>query len=232
MTNSQLPLNLGHRQATGRADFLVTDTNREAVSWIDSWPKWPANALGLYGPAGCGKTHLVDVFAARTGAELIDASSLASRDPVSIANCVAAAAWDDAENIQDEHAFFHLFNALREAGKHFLVVGRTAPARLKISLPDLQSRLAGMPAVEILQPDDATIAAVLAKLFHDRQLDVSPSLIDFVLKRVPRTFSAVQMLVDRVDQQALAQGRKITVPLVRDVLDGLIAQGAGFDEQL
>lgn len=232
MTAAQLPLNLGHRRATGRADFLVTDANRDAVGWIDAWPDWPGNALGLYGPAGCGKSHLAQVFVARTGADLLDVSQFKARDPVSIANTCQSIAWDDADAFHDEQVFFHFFNAMREANKPLLIVGCKAPARWNISLPDLKSRLAGMPAVEILPPDDATMAAVLTKLFHDRQLDIAPNLIDFILKRVPRTFSAVQLLVDQTDQEALAQNRKITVPLVRDVLAALTAQGAWFDETL
>lgn len=230
MSARQLPLDLGHRLATGRADFLVTDANREAISWIDSWPNWPAHALGLYGPAGSGKSHLVDVFAAKADAHILDINSLASQNPLSIAESHNAVAWDNADALVDERGLLHFFNAMREASKHLLIVGRSAPARWPVTLPDLKSRLAGMPAVEIRAPDDATIAAVLTKLFHDRQLDIEESLIDFVLKRVPRTFSAVQSLVEAVDQEALARNRKITVPLVRDVLDALVTQGSGFDE--
>lgn len=230
MSTRQLPLNLGHRFASGRADFLVTDTNKDAVGWIDAWPDWPSNALGLYGPKGCGKSHLVHVFAAKTGAQILSIEDLKSRDPLSIAESCKAVAWDNSESLPDEQAFFHFFNAMRASGKSLLIVGRTAPARWPVSLPDLRSRLAGMPAVEILAPDDTTMTAVLTKLFHDRQLEISPGLIDFVLKRIPRTFAAIQKLVGAVDQEALAQNRKITVPLVRDVLDALASQGAWFDE--
>ena len=119
----------------------------------------------------------------------------------------------------DESALFHLFNVVREARKHLLIVGQTAPARWDVALPDLKSRLSGMPSVEIRSPDDATIAAVLVKLFRDRQLEVTPELVGYVQKRIPRTFAAIQKMTERVDHDALAQNRKITVPLVRDILD-------------
>lgn len=147
-----------------------------------------------------------------------------------MADSFEAVVWDNADALIDETALFHFFNAMRAADKHFLIVGRTAPARWPVTLPDLKSRLTAIPAVEILAPDDATLMAVLAKLFHDRQLDVSPDVIEFSMKRAPRTFSAIRRLVDAVDQEALAQRRKITVPLVREVLDRLSAQGAWLDE--
>lgn len=230
MSTRQLPLDLGHRKAIGRADFLITDANRDAISWIDSWPKWPSNALGIYGPPGCGKSHLVHVFAAKANAHILDVSHLAAQNPLSMADSFDAVAWDNADALIDETALFHFFNAMRAADKHFLIVGRTAPARWPVTLPDLKSRLAAMPSVEILAPDDATIMAVLAKLFHDRQLDVSPEVVEFAVKRVPRTFSAIRDLVDSVDHEALAQKRKITVPLVREVLVVLSAQGSWLDE--
>ncbi len=219
MSSRQLPLELGHRPAMDRADFLVTDANREAVGWIDSWPAWPSHALGLYGPAGCGKSHLVHVFAAKAGAHLIDVTMLASADPVALACAHPALIWDGADTVPNEQALFHLFNAVREAGKHLLIVGRSAPARWDIALPDLKSRLAGMPSVAMHTPDDATMAAVLIKLFRDRQLEIGPDFVDYVQKRIPRTFVALQSFAEIVDREALAQRRKVTVPLVRDLLN-------------
>jgi chromosomal replication initiation ATPase DnaA len=216
--SEQLPLDLGHRPALGRTDFLVTDASREAIGWIDSWPNWPSYGLGIYGPPGCGKSHLSHVFAAKANAHILDDNDLRYSNPVVLASEHNALVWDDANEVLDEQALFHLFNAVREAGKHFLVVSRAAPARWTVTLLDLKSRLAGMPAVEIGMPDDATIMAVLVKLFRDRQVEVTPDLVDYIGNRVPRTFGAAQALVDQVDRQALAQNRRITVPFVRGVL--------------
>ncbi|MGB1875707.1 MAG: HdaA/DnaA family protein [Rhodospirillaceae bacterium] len=217
--SKQLPLELGHRTAIGRADFLVTDANREAVGWIDTWPNWPAPCLGLYGPPGCGKSHLVQVFVAKADAHVLEVDEISQVEPVSLVEAHKALVWDKADAVPDESALFHLFNVVREARKHLLIVGQMAPARWDVTLPDLKSRLSGMPSVEIRSPDDATIAAVLVKLFRDRQLEVTPELVDYVQKRIPRTFAAIQKLTERVDHDALAQNRKITVPLVRDILD-------------
>jgi chromosomal replication initiation ATPase DnaA len=219
--SQQLPLELGHRPALGRTDFLVTDASREAIGWIDSWPNWPSYGLGIYGPPGCGKSHLSHVFAAKANAHLLNYEDLRSANPVVLVSEHDALVWDDANEVPDEQMLFHLLNAVREARKQLLIVSRAAPSRWEVTLPDLKSRLAGLPAVEIGMPDDATITAVLVKLFRDRQVDVAPDLIDYIGNRVPRTFGAVQALVDQIDRQALAQNRRVTVPFVRDVLKTL-----------
>lgn len=218
VTSRQIPLELGHRPALDRADLLVTAGNREAVSWIDSWPDWPSHAVALFGPEGCGKSHLVHVFAAKTRAEIITADDLASVTPIELAQEHKALAWDDAEAAADETSVFHLYNAVREAGGHLLICSRTPPARWPVTLPDLKSRLAAVPAVEILPPDDATLIALLAKLFRERQVGVSEDALTYIVNRIPRTFAAVQAVVGATDRAALGQGRKISVPLIRDVL--------------
>ena len=219
MTSQQIPLELGHRPALGRADFLITEANREAVSWIDSWPNWPAPVVGLYGPPGCGKSHLAAVFSAKSKAYFLDADEMEDSDPLSLVKAHAALVWDGADAIVNERALFHLFNAVRELGKHFLIVGPTAPSRWPVTLPDLKSRLAGMPLVAMHAPDDATMSAVLIKVFRDRQVEVGPDVIEFVHKRIPRTFSAILTFVDVVDRESLAQNRKISIPFVRELLN-------------
>ena len=219
MSSQQLPLDLGHRPALGRADLFVTEGNCDAVSWIDKWPDWPGHALALYGPAGCGKTHLVQVFAARSHAHVLCDEDLLSLDPVHMAASHQALALDQTNGCLHEQPLLHLYNAVREAGGHLLIVGREAPARWTIDLPDLKSRLNGMLAVQIYTPDDATMTAVLAKLFRDRQLTITPDVIDYAVTRMPRTFAASRSLVETADKEALAQGRRVTVPLVRDILN-------------
>ncbi len=218
MSSQQLPLNLGYRPALGRTDLLVTDGIREAVTWIDKWPAWPSHALALFGPAGCGKTHLVHVFAAVSQACVVRASELPSLDPVDLASAHEAVAMDCSDEPIAEEALLHLYNAVHEENGHLLIAARDAPARWPIELPDLQSRLKAMPAVQIRPPDDATIMAVVTKLFRDRQLSISSDVIDYVIARIPRTFSASRRLVDRADKEALAQNRRVTVPLIRDII--------------
>jgi chromosomal replication initiation ATPase DnaA len=87
-----------------------------------------------------------------------------------------------------------------------------------VTLPDLASRLAAMPAVAIAPPDDALLAAVLVKLFADRQLAIGADVVDYLVGRMERSFAAASAMVERLDRAALAERRAVTVPLVRKML--------------
>ena len=208
----QLVLDLGHRPALGREDFLVGPANAEAVGWIDRYPEWPSYGLAIVGPAGCGKSHLAQVFASRANAKSLGPAEFAA-DRVS-----SGAAYLVEDAGADERKLLHFLNAVRENNAHVLLTARAAPARWGAALPDLASRLAALPVVRISAPDDAMREAVLVKLFADRQLDVAPDVIAYLLSRMDRSFEAMRHLVARADAESLAHGRAVTVPLVKDLL--------------
>jgi chromosomal replication initiation ATPase DnaA len=216
----QLTLDLGHRPALGREDFLVSAGNAAAMAWLDRWPEWPAPALVVHGPAGCGKTHLAHVFAARSGAAIVDAAAIGREDPPLLVTAPALVV-EDADRGGDQVALFHLFNLARESRCLVLWTGRSAPSRWGLTLPDLGSRLRAIPNVAIEPPDDALLAALLVKLFADRQLKVPAEVIAYVLPRLERSFAAARLVVETVDGLALEARREITVPLVREVLQRL-----------
>ncbi len=218
MSQYQLPLDLGHRPLLGGADFLVTDCNAEAAAWLDRWPAWPAPALCLFGPAGAGKTHLAHMFAERTGAVLLAARALSLGQVPDLA-VQPAVVVEDADRGVLEVALFHLYNACKEAGTRLLLTARLPPARWPLTLPDLRSRLNAAPAVPIRPPDDALMAALLLKLFADRQLKVGQDVLAYALPRLERSFAAIQHFVAQLDALALAERRPITVPLARRVLE-------------
>jgi DnaA regulatory inactivator Hda len=224
---AQLPLDLGHRPALGREDFLVAPPNREAVSWLDRWPRWPSPALALYGPAGSGKTHLAHVFEARSQAVSIPADELAADRARPLLGNSRAAILDNAERALGAgggEGLFHLYNLLAEKKGHLLLVSRDPPSRWGIALADLRSRLLAAPVIEIHPPDDALLAAVLLKLFADRQLQVGGEVISYLVTHIERSFAAAREAVETLDRAALASHRPITIPFARHVLES----GAGF----
>jgi chromosomal replication initiation ATPase DnaA len=223
----QLALDLGHRPALGRADFLVAPGNAVAVEWIDRWPDWPGHGLALHGPAGAGKTHLACVFRERSGARAVAPAALGRAEPPELLGDAAACVIDGLEegSLADEAAargLFHLFNMLAERRGALLLVGRLAPARWRVALPDLRSRLVTLPTAALGPPDDALLRALLVKLFDDRQLALPEAVLSYLLPRMERSFDAAQALVEALDRAALSGRRTLTVPLAREVLEGQI----------
>lgn len=216
-TSYQLALDLGHRPAFGREDFLVAPGNQDAVEWIDRWPAWPGHVLALFGPAGCGKSHLAQVFALRAQAVAIAAPDLTT-DAVGALLAKYKAFLVEEGDACDERALFHLFNGVRESKGTLLLTGREPPARWATELADLKSRLSSIPAVPIAPPDDAMMEAVLVKLFSDRQLSISPDVIAYVLRRIDRSFAAARHLVATADKESLAGKRPITIPLMKTII--------------
>lgn len=227
--SSQLPLDLAHRPAMGADDFLVAAGNAEAVAWLDRWPDWPAPALLVHGPGGCGKTHLAQVWRARSGAPLTSPRALAGADLPALLAGAGAVAIDDAQAVAGdpaaERALFHLYNMARETGGSLLLTASSPPRRWRLGLPDLRSRLLAAPSVAVRAPDDGLLAAVLVKLFADRQVRVGSDLVDYLLPRMERSFDAARGLVARLDRAALARQRPITLRLAREVLAGEPEEG-------
>lgn len=225
--SGQLALDLPHRPALTRDDFLVADCNRAAVAFIDRWPDWPAPALVVHGPPGCGKSHLAAAFRAASGARLVDQRRFGIDDPPELLGDTKAAVIDGLVPGFAEDALLHLHNMLRDRCGHLLITAASPPSRWSVALPDLRSRLTAAPAVAVSEPDDMLIAAVLVKLFSDRQITVSEELIRFVLPRLERSFAAVRTFVGTVDKAALSDRRRVTVPLARQVLDGMMGGSTG-----
>jgi chromosomal replication initiation ATPase DnaA len=211
---SQLGLDLPYRPALGRADFLVSASNAAALGWIERWPDWPSHALVLHGPEGCGKSHLAHLWCKRTGARLISGRELTEWEALSISPGVAV----DDSDWASETALLHLYNSSAETSASLLVVARSAPSAWPIALPDLASRLRAAPAIGVVPPDDALLAAVFVKHFADRQLRVQPPVIAYLVRRMERSFAAAAALAARLDQLALAEGRPIGLALARRVL--------------
>ena len=224
-TLAQLAFEFPHCPSFADTDFLIAPCNTEAVAWIERWPDLPGTALALVGPSGSGKTHLATIFAARTGAAPIAPAALANLDPIAALGAARVAVVDDPERTLVGRAamegLFHLYNRLAAINGHLLLTGRSAPSRWSVALPDLASRLATATVAEIAAPDDALLAAVLSKLFADRQLRPQPEVIRYILARIERSPAALADLVAEVDRRALALGRAVTVALVSDTVRDL-----------
>lgn len=216
----QLSLALGHRQSFERVDFLCGPGNATALARIDHWTDWPGRALAVIGPQGAGKSHLTAIWAKAAGARVIAARALdCGAVPEALATG-ALAVEDPDRGAPDEAALFHLLNLAREQGAYVLLTARRPPAAWPVRLPDLASRLRAVPVVTLEPPDDALFAAVLVKLFADRQLAVDDRVIEFLTNRIERSVAAAQAAVAELDGEALRLKRRVSRALCADVLRG------------
>lgn len=222
----QLTLELPHVPASGDEDFYVSASNENAAKLINAWPDWANPICIVTGPQGSGKSHLINVWRARS-----DAAHYAAADiGAAVQRAVNAPGPVAVEDIDagpfNEHAAFHLLNLAREHRFDVLMTGRRPPGEWTIALPDLRSRLRSAALVTIEAPDEALLRVVLVKLFADRQLTVTPDVIDYVLPRIERSMAAAQNAVDVLDKAALAERRGVTRAFAAKVMPALTADEA------
>ena len=223
---AQAPLDLGfpRRRAMGRADFVVSPANAEAVALVSEPGRWPGGRLALTGPEGAGKTHLARVVMAETGAAMAEAAALRPSDAPDLIACGAVVV-EDADRLPDaadpaaaEEALFHLLNLAAADGAPVLLTGAAPPARWPAALPDLASRLAALTVATLGAPDDALLAAVIAKLLDDRRLAYEAPLPGYLSARIERSFAAAAAAVAALDAASLARKRPLTRRLAAETL--------------
>ncbi|MEI8145790.1 MAG: DnaA/Hda family protein [Alphaproteobacteria bacterium] len=217
----QLALDLALPESFGRDDLLDSPCNGEALAMVERWPDWPAPALALVGPPGAGKSHIGAIWADLAGARRIAARDLADVAPVD-ALATGAVLVEDAGPKTSEVALFHLINAVKEQSAWMLITAREAPLSWGVSLKDLASRLRALPVVNLQEPDDPLLRAVLVKLFADRQMMVDAEVIEFVARRMERSLDTARRLVADLDRLTLEEGRRLTRPLAAAVLDRVL----------
>jgi len=186
-----------------REDFLVSDSNRDALNFIDRWPYWNAPALYIHGPAGSGKSHLANIWRGLAGPA---AHVIEDIDAV-------------AGNRPQEETLFHLYNRVRQTPGSILITGTKPFALVKFAIPDLASRLRSCPQVAIGLPDEDLLRALLVKLFADRQMRIDVGMIEYIVTRMERSFSAARDLVAELDHISLTEKRPANLGMVRRLLD-------------
>ncbi|MGK6355229.1 chromosomal replication initiator DnaA [Sphingomonas sp. DT-207] len=188
---SQLRLPLGLPEAS-ETEFLVSDSNARAVRQLEHWATWPVMAALLVGPRKSGRSLLARIFAAKSGGTIID----------------------DAERVR-EPDIFHAWNRAQQERHPLLIVADAPPPQWDVRLPDLRSRLAASPLLEILPPDDALIPQLIERAFAKHLLHAKPDVIAWIAKRIERSHVAILRVADALEPDA---GARLSIPVVRSTL--------------
>ncbi len=191
MSQLRLPLGLPEARET---EFLVGESNVRAVNQLEHWGTWPVMSALLVGPRKSGRSLLSRIFAAKSGARILD----------------------DADRMK-EAEIFHAWNQAQADRRPLLIVAEAAPPAWDVKLPDLRSRLAASPLLEIGPPDDALLPQLLERAFERHLLHARPDVIAWIAKRVERSHIAILRVADALETEA---GRRLSIPAVRATLAG------------
>lgn len=199
-------------------DFCVTGSNYQAFSWIRRWPQWPAPVMSLYGPAGCGKTHLGKVWQKKSEAEILTFSCLRASLASVLEREAPAYLLEEGEGPLPEEALFHFYNKVVREGRFLLILSQRPPSQWDVSLADLKSRLNSIFSVEIMPPDDILLQAVLGKLFSDKQIRVGADFLRLMTKKIDRSFESAIHVVGLLDHLSLKNRSPINSLLLKEAL--------------
>jgi len=215
--NQQLILNLRSLPSMGRNDYFVSEVNKEAVSWLDSWPNWTTFGFIVCGPLGSGKSHLAQVLKTLSHGDIIEAKDISSKniDQLSEKKCLII---ENLESLTSETLLFHIYNMLLENKNNLMLTSKFNMSQINFELPDLKSRLLSMPQVNIDFPDDRLLKNLLIKQFLDKGILVEMDVIDYLIKRIDRSFEAISKLVAKIDFKSLEKAKKITIPFIKNTI--------------
>lgn len=223
----QFPLQFIQQPSMDITDYMVSECNAEAFRMVDTWPQWLSSGLIIYGPHGCGKSHLAHLFADKLKSSapqplsvtIIDASAVNMRKVKRLAEENTALIVENLAENCDEEALFHLFNLFNVAGRWMLWTSLTAPGQLHFRLKDLQSRIKMLPSVEIREPDDFMMQMLIVKLFNDRQIMISPEILHYIMVMSRRSFAYIRELVEEIDYISLSAKTSISYKTVQQAMD-------------
>ncbi len=216
--SDQLIFDLPCYPAIGTEDFFVSKANSLAFDVVQNWANWNDRRVLITGGKGSGKTHLSHVWANLSGAKFIELNNQ-EQDLSNIKTLII-------ENIDliisiptFEEKLFHLLNFAKQLDIYVLMTSSVAASRLGVQLLDLSSRLQATEHFPIYPPDDALLSAVLVKQFSDRQINISPGLIEYILKRITRSLSSVSNFVVSLDNLMMKTKKGPSRAMISEVLD-------------
>jgi hypothetical protein len=194
-SKDQIALPLDWPQAQDESRFILSEANRAAFEHFRTWSLWPVKATMLTGPRRSGRSLLARGFIDRVGGRL----------------------FENADRY-DEEELFHAWNAAQDSGRPVVLVVDEVPPAWRVSLPDLQTRLAITPIARIEQPDDVLFQAIIQLLFADRGMLIPDDALKYIGDRVERSYWMAERVVEAIDRFAIAERSRLTLPTIRRAL--------------
>lgn len=225
----QLNFSFAKNQSYALSDFIVSEANSSAYNIITgSFEDLPANIMCISGVKGSGKTHLAHIWNEITGAKFIEVGKFFRRGRDIKKSYQELAEYlvtggnyilEDLHKIDNEYIILYIINLINEKRCKLLITSNKRLSELSFKIADLQSRINTIFDVNIQTPDVNLVKMLMTKQFADRQIAIEPSVIEFVSKRINRDFNTINRIINTLDKASLQEGRKITIPLTKKVLN-------------
>ena len=215
--NDQLILKFPTHQVYKKEDFYVSPSNQEAYDFINNWPKWIKRIINIFGPSGSGKSHLASILKNKTSCLTIDSNELNEKIFLKFKTKEALIIENLNEKIS-EKLLFSLWNIALQDNKYLLITSIKPISSYKFKLTDLISRVKSSLAIGIDLPGDDLISVILAKNFSDKQIKVEKKHIDYIIKRIDRSYEKISQFILTLDKYSLKKGSPFSLKLIKEVL--------------
>ena len=198
-------------------DFFISNRNKHIFKLFDTWPKWEKNFLNLIGEKFSGKTHLINIFLEKFGGIKIESKKL-DNEYLKKIKVYQNIVLEDLEEIIDENLLFTFLNIIDQDNKYLITTSKKPITSLSFKLEDLKSRSSNFLLINIEKPDDELIFALILKNLSDRQISIEKKLIDYVIKRIDRSYSKIFDFIYKIDELSLKKLKSIDHKIIKEAL--------------
>ena len=214
---NQLLLDFNQKQNFNYNDFYVSKSNYYAFKLIDTWPKWEKNIVNIYGESGCGKSHLAKIFEEKQNAKIITEQEI-NDEIFNNLKLYEKIVLEDFENLIDEKLFYSLFNFIDQSNKYLVINSSKPLIHLNFKINDLSSRIRNCLLAEIKNPDDDLVFALILKNFSDKQIKIDKKLIDYIVKRIERSYRKISEFIYKLDELSLKRKVPINLKTIKEII--------------
>ena len=214
---NQLIIKFDYEQNFKDDDFYVSRSNKHIFSLLNQWPWWEKNFLNIHGEKFSGKTHLINIFIKRFKGIKFDANSLTDKD-LKIIKVHQNIILENLDENIDQKLIYSLLNIIDLDNKFIIITSAKPLVDINFDLPDLKSRTKNFLLQKIEKPDDELMFALILKNLSDRQISIDKKLIDFIIKRIDRSYSKIFDFIYKVDELSLKKKKPIDLKIIKEVL--------------